>query len=298
MERELPALPSVGRLYRRALLNSRARPGPLPQLRLTVAQVPVELDRVADYARVCGFPLTDEVPGSYPAVLGLPLQLAVMSERDFPVPMPGLVHTANVIVQRRPLRIGQRVRVSAWAQDLCPHEKGALVDLHVEVAAGEEVVWTGRSSYLARGLSTPKVNGALPGPEPAFDELRRLARPLTGRWRLPSDAGRRYAAVSGDVNPIHLHAITARLFGFTRPIAHGMWVHARSLAHLGSRVPAAFGAHVRFRSPVLLPSTVHVHTSLDAQDGHPAAAVEVRRPDRPPAPGDDRALARTVVVGR
>ena len=30
------------------------------------------------------------------------------------------------------------------------------------------------------------------------------------RWRVPADTGRRYAAVSGDVNPIHLAAPAAR----------------------------------------------------------------------------------------
>src|SRR6266487_1403229 len=46
-------------------------------------------------------------------------------------------------------------------------------------------------------------------------------------WELPADLGRRYAAVSGDRNPIHLYRLTAWLFGFRRPIAHGMWAAAR-----------------------------------------------------------------------
>ena len=49
-------------------------------------------------------------------------------------------------------------------------------------------------------------------------------------WRLPGDLGRRYAAVSGDRNPIHLYALTAKAFGFPRQIAHGMWSKARCLA--------------------------------------------------------------------
>ena len=39
------------------------------------------------------------------------------------------------------------------------------------------------------------------------------------RWRLPADQGRRYAAVSGDYNPIHLYGWAARPFGFKQPIA-------------------------------------------------------------------------------
>ena len=62
--------------------------------------------------------------------------------------------------------------------------------------------------------------------------------PATGTtWRLPGDLGRRYAAVSGDHNPIHLYPLTAKAFGFPRQIAHGMWSKARCVAALDE--PAA-----------------------------------------------------------
>jgi acyl dehydratase len=66
--------------------------------------------------------------------------------------------------------------------------------------------------------------------------------------------------VSGDVNPIHLSAPTARLFGFPRAIAHGMWTAAGCLASLEPRTPAAHEVRLAFRRPVLLPSTVELRT--------------------------------------
>ena len=49
-------------------------------------------------------------------------------------------------------------------------------------------------------------------------------------WSLPASASRAYAAVSGDVNPIHMSALTAKAFGFPRAIAHGMYTAARALS--------------------------------------------------------------------
>jgi acyl dehydratase len=83
--------------------------------------------------------------------------------------------------------------------------------------------------------------------------------------RFAEDAGRRYASVSGDVNPIHLHALSARAFGFDRAIAHGMFSYARVLASLGARVPAAGSSTVWFRKPVKLPSTTRLAVSDDAR---------------------------------
>ena len=75
-------------------------------------------------------------------------------------------------------------------------------------------------------------------------------------WKLPSDLGRRYGAVSGDRNPIHLYPITAKAFGFPRNIAHGMWTKARALGALQNKLPDAFTIDVEFKKPIFLPSTV------------------------------------------
>ena len=80
--------------------------------------------------------------------------------------------------------------------------------------------------------------------------------PASSEWRLEGDLGRRYAAVSGDRNPIHMHALSAKPLGFPAAIAHGMWTKARCLAALESRLPDAFGVEVRFRKPILLPARV------------------------------------------
>jgi hypothetical protein len=76
---------------------------------------------------------------------------------------------------------------------------------------------------------------------------------LVAEWRVPRDIGRRYAAVSGDRNPIHMHALSARLLGFPAAIAHGMWTKARCLAAFEGRIPDAFVIEAEFKSPLLIP---------------------------------------------
>jgi acyl dehydratase len=62
--------------------------------------------------------------------------------------------------------------------------------------------------------------------------------------------------VSGDHNPIHLHALTAKAFGFPRQIAHGMWSLARCAAALENRIPDAVTVDAAFKKPIVLPGTV------------------------------------------
>jgi acyl dehydratase len=207
--------------------------------------VRVDHARLARYARVCGFSLRDELPATYPHLLAFPLHMALMADGSFPFGAVGLVHVENRIEQRRPIRMSEALSLEVHATPLVEHPRGRAFTIVSEARAGDELVWTGESTMLKRGGGGGERDGRRKEPPPATTE-----------WRLPGDLGRRYAAVSGDRNPIHMHSLAARPLGFPRAIAHGMWTKARCLAALEGRLPDAFSVEVRFRKPILLPSTV------------------------------------------
>lgn len=264
--RTLPELPAVGGLIARAAGQSalrKLRPvasDRLPERTLVVTDHEQDAARLAHYDRVCGFTLRDAVPATWLHVLTFPLQAALMAERDFPFSLAGLVHLTNDMTLHRPVSVGERLRLAVHGENLREHRRGDQFDLVGEVFIGDEVVWSGRSTYLSR---RPDARAAAPagGPGPRPE---RPALPSPSQvWRLPADLGRQYAAVSGDTNPLHLYPATARLFGFPRPIIHGMWTHARALAALGGRLPERYRAHVSFTKPILLPATVSFGTGED-----------------------------------
>jgi acyl dehydratase len=229
----------------------------LPDLTLLLKDVGVERERLADYDRVCKFPLRDRLPATYPHMLAFPLQLSLMTDQSFPFAALGLVHIANRIVQHRPIRISEELELKVWATDLQDHPRGKQFVFRTETRVGEELVWEEGSTYLKRGGGSG--NGS---------EKRQTAEepqlPVTATWRLPGDLGRRYGSVSGDMNPIHIHPLSARLFGFPTAIAHGMWTKARCLAALDPRLPDAFTVEVEFKKPILLPATVEFQEQAEA----------------------------------
>jgi acyl dehydratase len=61
---------------------------------------------------------------------------------------------------------------------------------------------------------------------------------------------------------------TAKLFGFPRAIAHGLWNKGRALSALGERLPdSGYEVEVRFQKPVLLPGDVRLLASAPAPEG-------------------------------
>jgi acyl dehydratase len=237
--------------------------GEIPSLTLALGNVAVDRDRLAAYDRVCGFSLRDTLPPTYPHMLAFPLHLALMTDSSFPFGAIGLVHIANRITQRRPISADERFALRVWATQLEPHPRGRKFDVCAEATVGNEVVWESVSTNLKRGGGSggsEKDRATGPsGEDAAAGEL-----PSTATWKLPGDLGRRYGSVSGDLNPIHIHPLTARLFGFPTAIAHGMWTKARCLAALESQLPDAFTVEVSFKKPILLPATVQFASASGA----------------------------------
>ncbi|MFH9423220.1 MaoC family dehydratase [Streptomyces sp. NPDC017529] len=224
----------------------------VPRTRLVLPAARVGLGRAASYARVCGFQATEPLPVTYPHILGFPLAARLMSAREFPLPMLGLVHTGIEITQYVPLHPADTLELTVFASGLRAHRRGTEVVMTTEARRAGALVWHDRSAYLARHR-TPESGGAERG-APREPEPRSL--PVRATWRLPADLGRRHAAVSGDYNPIHLHALTARPLGFPRAIAHGMWTFARCAAEAVLPGTPTFRISAGFRAPVLLPATV------------------------------------------
>ncbi|MGW7608251.1 MaoC family dehydratase [Streptomyces sp. NPDC054766] len=287
--RTLAAPPSlVPLLARGALLSPFKRPrpdSPVPATRLVLSGVRVDLAHLAAYERVCGFATgADALPVTYPHVLAFPLAMRIMAGRAFPLPLLGLVHTSIEITQHQESAVTAEYELGVLIEKLVPHRRGTEAIVLTEARAHGRLVWESRSTYLAR--HRPRDPGQDPTPRNASREAppetpcraaRRTAPraasraavhnappapspegpkplPAVAEWSLARDVGRRYGAVSGDRNPIHLHPLTARLFGFPRAIAHGMWTVARCLAEYGPQ--QAVGVRAEFRAPVLLPGTV------------------------------------------
>jgi hypothetical protein len=220
----------------------------IPELTLALSDVVIDRERLAAYDRVCGFALSDELPATYPHMLAFPLQLALMTDPSFPFPAIGLVHIYNRIVQHRPVQASEPLSLRVSAGPLQPHPRGQQFSLLTEARVSDELVWEEVSTNLRRGRGSQTASA----PEvPSANGL-----PATATWKLPGDLGRRYASVSGDYNPIHVHPLSARLFGFPSAIAHGMWTKARCLAALQPRLPDAYTVEVAFRKPILLPASV------------------------------------------
>ncbi|QBJ96037.1 dehydratase [Rhodococcus sp. ABRD24] len=229
----------------------------LPKETLALSGLRVEHDNLASYAKVCGLRFGDTLPITYPFTLVFPAVMKLLTSREFPFPAIGSVHTDNTIEQLRPISVSEPLDLSVHAENLRRHPKGTQVDLVSEISVGRELVWHQVSTFLKmHPTGAPK--------EPKPEHKDEVPPPPTRTLRVDQRTISRYAAVSGDRNPIHVSSLGAKAFGFPGTIAHGMWSAAAALQALEGRIPDAVTYSVRFGKPILLPATVNLYAEQTA----------------------------------
>lgn len=255
---EISGSPSLAATFFRALGTGGKRPGlvkALTKLELAIPSVTLDAKHIAQYAALTGFSASQGVPLIYPQMLTFPLVSAYVVSPECPWPAMGTVHLANSIEQYKSLRSGDTVRVEMSTGELFAHEKGQGFTLDLRILRDGELVWSAIQSLLRVGVK--ETSGQPFTSQLALDTTLSCQTEFTA----PADIGRRYGAVSGDRNPIHLTAMTAKLFGFKRAIAHGMWTKARALSYLLPADPLErASATVEFKTPLLLPGRAALWT--------------------------------------
>lgn len=248
---ELNGLPAALPIFFNAARTASRKPPAkieLPALSVHVAGIKIDPLRLRAYNKLLGFDDRASLPLTYPHVLGSSLHMHLMAQPQFPLPMLGLVHLRNEIEQTRALGIDETFDLQVVLADSREVQQGLEFDFLTEFSVGDGgTIWRGVSTYLHRIPGKKLVRRASAAPE----EI-----PLSKYLPLDAaaDIGRRYAKVSRDYNPIHLYALTAKLFGFKRAIATGMWTAARALVLLEHELknPPQHYAF-QFRQPFLLP---------------------------------------------
>lgn len=248
----LDRMPDLGPLSLKALGSARRKPAPeveLPKMSVAVASVGFEAGRLAAYRDICGFGEEAGVPILYPQVQAISMQMHLLTRDEFPLPLVGLVHLRNRVEQERPLRADETFSVQVGVVAQRTTDKGLEFDLETTYAdASGATPWKALATVLHRRKQKEQKKGP---PKPAVDGRLSEYRAIDA----PADIGRRYGRISGDMNPIHLYPLTARLLGFKRHIAHGMWSLARCCAELqGGLGHPPRVLEVRFQQPLFLPA--------------------------------------------
>ena len=279
MRIEHDKLPTFGETFTAATMQAarmKAGRNKAETLPGTQARVEVTADAAkhAEFAHLVGDSVTDHLHPGYVHAIGFPLTMSLLVQKDFPLPLLGMLHITNQVTQTRGIELGETMELIASIENPRPHYAGTLIDSVVRVNIEGEEVMVDTAGYLVRGS---ELGGPRPD-RPERDEF--IPGEAQSQWKLAGDMGRKYAKVSGDANPIHLTKLSAKPFGFNKPIVHGMYSASRAYTatRMGNNGPRDW--FVEFEAPIALPGTVQF--GITREDGRAEyAGWRAARGDKP-----------------
>lgn len=256
---QLSVLPSAASMYASvASTFLKKGKGNLPDITVHLEKASIHPDHVKKYNKICGFDHQLIVPSTFLHAFVFPVQMQLLCQPEVPFPLAGLVHFANSIKQYRPLYIGEEFSATCKLGNLIAHDKGQAFEVFSYIDVKGKRIWEDNSIYLFKGKEG--IGNVLEWYQPELS-----SNSIKETWNLPANLGFEFAKASGDFNPIHLHPLTAKLFGFQGHIAHGMWNVGKILALLEKRVAKNYELTVLFKTPVFLPANIifrHEKTEL------------------------------------
>ncbi|MCG8614665.1 MAG: hypothetical protein MI802_00505 [Desulfobacterales bacterium] len=234
----------------------------------------IDPENLSRFKAVCGYDNdannTEMVPAPYIQTLFIGIIGRFISSSDFPINPMGLIQVGQSFELKRPVMPETPLDLFCSLLDMSQTPKGIHSRFLLEARDGDNLVWEGISTYFTRAKNPP--------PKKKKDRAEEVPLTVRETITLPENTGRRYAGVSGDYNPHHLYAWTARFIGFKRAIAHGMWSLARACASLEKTFghPEIYRIEGALKLPIFLPGTV----TLGYETEDTQAEFELRDADK------------------
>jgi acyl dehydratase len=261
-------------VYLKALARTAARPSAgakAPRLERTLPPAVAPAARLDAFRALTCYPDDGFLPITWPYAWSLAAHLENLVDPRFPLPLMGTIHVRTRIVQRRPIGASEALRLVCSIDGQREAPRGVEFDLVTHGYAGAELVWEGAATML-------RLTGKEPPPRLGVDRP-----PLDGLgarnqvWRVAPATARAFARVTGDLNPIHLSGLTARLFGFPGIVAHGMWSLTRAAGEHPELVRRA-GAVLScdFKRPIILPARVVSRCWVEGDGGVALRLLDAR----------------------
>ncbi len=253
---DIKKLPSMGMVFLKAVLVSFFRSNTIPDksvvdnTRIVLNNYAPQKDLIETYRSVCGFSKDrpDIIPISYLQTLFIGLLGKFITSSFFPINPLGLIQIFQSFEQKRPVKIDEELDLSCVISSIKKTQKGIETTFVLEIFSDTTLVWKGLSTYFTRGPGEKKKK------QKRKDEVF-LEKKET--IIVPAGTGREYARVSGDYNPHHQYNFLAKLFGFKKAIAHGMWSLARVVASLDRKfdLDNPIRVDAAFKLPIFMPAT-------------------------------------------
>ena len=196
----------------------------------------------------------EDIHPIYPYCLLTDLHMKLVSSRGFPYSAFGFLHRQEIIEVLSPLHPG-RWEMTSELLNLEEREEDINFTIQTQLLIDGVLCWKSNTFAIKK-----KIKRQTP---PTSKEHIDVTPMIKSAIQIKSGLAFQYGVLSFNLDPIHLHAMTAKMMGYSANIMHGMWGAACSLSQYAKDQPLAktqVRFAIKFISPMFLPTKVHYYS--------------------------------------
>lgn len=156
------------------------------------------------------------IPPLFPVTMFIDPMIQIVTDNTLNLDILRMVHGEQEILYHRPLRPREKIKTKVKLDSIDIKETGDILWAKMSGYAGEELVFE-----MQAGLFFKKLMKEIKKSKPIIKEKKRQIV-VKQQMIVTSDQSVRYAAASGDENPIHVDKDTAIAAGLPDIILHGL----------------------------------------------------------------------------
>ena len=210
---EYDKIPGVLPIYTRVLFSRKKgfKPGDkFPKITAVARNISIDPEKLKAYREICELEDDGHLPILYPHVFTAPLHMAILGHKNFPVPLVGMLHFRNHLIQHRPIKVHEKLDAVVSLAEHRIVKQGFEFDYHIRIESKGELVWNSITTYLKQGKF---------GSEHHVSHRSNLIEPVKDARKLidshiPKNIGKRYAKICSDYNPDTYLKICRKTFRF------------------------------------------------------------------------------------
>jgi hypothetical protein len=255
-KRPLMAVTALVALLGRNATFDAGKPFP----RITARQDGIALNKntLAQFNRFCDINNRDILSVVYPFTMIYPLIQRILAQRAAPLSLFVVLNNRMQVTQHRGIGADETLDLFCEIAGHRLREKGLEMDILSTVKIAGVPVWENIQTFYYRGKFGKPDPAYIP---PQFAPLPAAADKAS--WFLPEGAGRSFARVSGDGNPLHYWKAYARLLGFQRDFAQPLMVLGSALGRLlDAQDKSAVMLDIALKAPVYYENNIVLKSAL------------------------------------
>ncbi|TRX55772.1 MaoC/PaaZ C-terminal domain-containing protein [Thalassomonas sp. M1454] len=230
------------------LLFKRTQKSPIACFEQYNHAIVISPKKVKAFRQLFALNKSQKLPPSYAFIAAFPYLIKMFADKRFAYSPLGLIHLSSEFIEHQAINYSAPISIKIELKQNINDQRGKLI--HIETSIYQnEILSLINNNIMLKKIKTKAATRSVKSQQ-KYNFTGELLEVIKQAKII------NYCKASGDFNPIHINTFMAKLFGFPKPIAHGMYLLNAAIAK--TNIEPSY-VKAQFKKPCFINTTAEIN---------------------------------------